>query len=276
MAISVFDLFKIGIGPSSSHTVGPMRAARMFAHALDREGLLDATAQRQGELYGSLGATGKGHGSDVAVMLGLMGHSPDTVDVDAVPGWSRCTHQCATLTVLGDAAHCVSRNKEHLLMYRREAMAEHPNGMKFSALDAQGEVLKESQVPQRGWRICGHGGRGQRGRADRVPEGAPSLYLGRRVAGHVQGSTGLRISQVMWANERTWRSDEEIRAGLLNIWHVMRECVQRGLSSRARCRARSGYSGARRCWLRACAIAPSARWPTRCRCWTGSTSMPLP
>ena len=85
MAISVFDLFKIGIGPSSAHTVGPMRAARLFAQALQREGMLANTAGVTCELYGSLGATGKGHGSDLAVMLGLMGQAPDTVDVAAVP-----------------------------------------------------------------------------------------------------------------------------------------------------------------------------------------------
>jgi len=87
MAISVFDLFKVGIGPSSSHTVGPMRAARLFALRLQREGLLTCTARVRCELLGSLGATGRGHGSDRAVQLGLMGHEPDSVPIDAIPGW---------------------------------------------------------------------------------------------------------------------------------------------------------------------------------------------
>ena len=85
MAVSVFDLFKIGIGPSSSHTVGPMRAARMFVARLAHEGLLERTARVKADLYGSLGATGKGHGSDKAVLLGLAGHEPDTVDIERVP-----------------------------------------------------------------------------------------------------------------------------------------------------------------------------------------------
>lgn len=89
MALSVFDLFKVGIGPSSSHTVGPMRAARLFVRALEGNELLARVANIRVELYGSLGATGKGHGSDTAVLLGLAGHEPDTVDIDAIPGMLR-------------------------------------------------------------------------------------------------------------------------------------------------------------------------------------------
>ena len=126
MAISVFDLFKVGIGPSSSHTVGPMRAARLFAQGLERDRLLGQTTAVKCELYGSLGATGKGHGSDQAVMLGLLGHAPDTVDVDAVPTLIAAARASQSLALLG--THIVAfREKEHLLLYRREVMAEHPN-----------------------------------------------------------------------------------------------------------------------------------------------------
>src|SRR5512133_835152 len=100
MAISVFDLFKVGIGPSSSHTVGPMRAAGMFAQLLQKEGLLEQTAGVKAELYGSLGATGKGHGSDIGIMLGLMGHTPDTVDVDAVPGLIKQARALQSISLL--------------------------------------------------------------------------------------------------------------------------------------------------------------------------------
>ena len=141
MAISVFDLFKIGIGPSSSHTVGPMRAASMFAQALQNDHMLAQVASVKCELYGSLGATGKGHGSDVAVMLGLMGHAPDTVDVEAVPTLIAQARKTQSLSLLGGQV-IPFREKEHLLMYRREAMAEHPNGMKFTAIDADGAVLR--------------------------------------------------------------------------------------------------------------------------------------
>src|ERR1700722_12622959 len=101
MAVSVFDLFKIGIGPSSSHTVGPMRAALMFAQGLERDGLLEATASVKVDLYGSLGATGKGHGTDRGVMLGLMGDAPDTVDADTISTRLAGVRGGKTLTLLG-------------------------------------------------------------------------------------------------------------------------------------------------------------------------------
>jgi L-serine dehydratase len=229
MAISVFDLFKIGIGPSSSHTVGPMRAACMFVQALQREGLLELTAGVCCELYGSLGATGKGHGSDIAVMLGLMGLAPDSVDVQAVPAMIAAVRAAQTLTLAGGKTISF-REKDQLLMYRREAMAEHPNGMKFSAVDGVGKLLKEARYLSVGGGFvvtAGAGNEAVLSAYQKVPHpftsGAELLAICRQ--------HGLSISQLMWANERTWRSDEEIRAGLLNIWRVMRECVQRGLSS---------------------------------------------
>ena len=229
MAISVFDLFKVGIGPSSSHTVGPMRAARMFAQALQRDGLLDATASIKAELYGSLGATGKGHGSDVAVMLGLMGHTPDGVDVDAVPALVEAARASKTVQLLG-VKPVAFREKEHLLMYRREAMAEHPNGMKFSAHDAQDKLLKEGKYLSVGGGFV-------------VTAGAPNqqVLTAYQSVPHPFTSgdellvlckqNNLSIAQLMWANERTWRTDDEIRTGLRTIWRTMRECVQRGLNS---------------------------------------------
>ena len=228
MAISVFDLFKIGIGPSSSHTVGPMRAARLFAQSLERDALLDKTCGVKCELYGSLGATGKGHGSDVAVMLGLMGHAPDTVDVEAVPHLIKAARASQSLTLLGHKL-IAFREKEHLLMYRREAMAEHPNGMKFSALDAQGQLLRQT-----GYLSVGGGFVVTAGAANEAVLSAyrkvPYPFTSGDALLALCKAHSMSISQVMWANERTWRSDEAIRAGLLHIWQVMRECVQRGLS----------------------------------------------
>jgi len=228
MAISVFDLFKIGIGPSSSHTVGPMRAARLFALALQRDDLLQATAGVTCELYGSLGATGKGHGSDVAVMLGLMGHAPDTIDVQAVPAMIRAARASKTLTLLGGQS-IAFREKEHLLMYRREAMAEHPNGMKFSAMDARGKLLKEAKYLSVGGGFVVTAGASNEAVLSAYKKVPYPVTSGDALLA-ICRQHGLSIAQVMWANERTWRSDEEIRAGLLNIWRVMRECVQRGLS----------------------------------------------
>jgi L-serine dehydratase len=228
MAISVFDLFKIGIGPSSSHTVGPMRAARLFALALQHDGLLEATASVKCELYGSLGATGKGHGSDTAVMLGLMGHKPDTVDVQAVPALVNAVRTSKRLSLLGQ--HPVVFNpEEQLLLNRREAMVEHPNGMKFSAMDAQGKLLKESKYLSVGGGFVVTAGAANEAVLHAF-EKTPYPFASGEDLLRLCQSHQMTISELMWANERTWRSDTEIRSDLLNIWRVMRECVARGLT----------------------------------------------
>ena len=141
MAVSVFDLFKIGIGPSSSHTVGPMRAARLFALRLQQEGLLPRVQRVQADLYGSLGATGKGHGSDKAVLLGLLGHEPDTVEVEAIPALLKAVRDSGRLKLAG--AHAVEfAEKRDLLFHRRESLPLHANGMRFAAFDAAGAELQ--------------------------------------------------------------------------------------------------------------------------------------
>ena len=140
MAVSVFDLFKIGIGPSSSHTVGPMRAARLFVRHLQHDGLLTDTARVQSQLYGSLGATGKGHGSDKAVLLGLCGHEPDTVDVDAVPALLDAMRKRGRLALLG--LHEVGfAEKDDLKFHRRGTLPFHANGMRFSGVDSDSAEL---------------------------------------------------------------------------------------------------------------------------------------
>jgi len=228
MAISLFDLFKVGIGPSSSHTVGPMRAARLFALALQRDGLLAHTVSVTCELYGSLGATGKGHGSDVAVMLGLLGHAPDTVDVDAVPSLIAQVRAEQSLNVLGQ--HRITFvEKDHVLMYRREAMAEHPNGMKFTALDALGKELRQTKYLSVGGGFVVTAGSPNDAVLTEYQKVPYPFTSGAELLSSCK-QAGLSISQLMWANERTWRSDDEIHTGLANIWRVMRECVQRGLS----------------------------------------------
>ncbi|WP_055324612.1 L-serine ammonia-lyase [Ralstonia solanacearum] len=226
MAVSVFDLFKIGIGPSSSHTVGPMRAALMFASGLEADGLMPQVAGVRVELYGSLGATGKGHGTDRGVILGLMGEAPDTIDPDTIDAKLAALRQSQSLSLLG--RHAVRfTEKEHIAFYRREAMAEHPNGMKFHAFDAAGERLHEARYLSVGGGFV-------------VTAGAPNTQV---LSAHGQlphpfrsgrellamcGSTGKSIARLMLENELTWRSEAEVRAGLLNIWHVMQACVARG------------------------------------------------
>ena len=140
MAVSVFDLFKIGIGPSSSHTVGPMRAARLFALRLAHEGVLAQTARVQSQLYGSLGATGKGHGSDKAVLLGLAGHEPDSVDVEAIPALLDAMRSQRELALHG-GRRVAFDEKADLVFHRRETLPFHPNGMRFTAFDAAGGEL---------------------------------------------------------------------------------------------------------------------------------------
>jgi len=142
MAVSVFDLFKIGIGPSSSHTVGPMRAARLFVQRLAHEGALPRVARVACGLYGSLGATGKGHGSDKAVLLGLLGEVPDTVDVEAVPALLRQVRQDKALALPGGPTIGFDE-KTDLKFYRRESLPFHANGMRLQAWDAAGALLAE-------------------------------------------------------------------------------------------------------------------------------------
>ncbi len=225
MAVSVFDLFKIGIGPSSSHTVGPMRAALMFAEGLERDALLVPTAAVKVELYGSLGATGKGHGTDRGVMLGLMGDAPDTVDPDTINERLEAVRSSRLLALLGH--HTIPFvMKEHIAFYR-QALPEHPNGMKLRAMDANGETLRESTYLSVGGGFVVTAGAPNTkvlSAAQQMPHpfrsGAELLAL--------CSSTGKSIAQLMLENERVWHSDEDIRTGLLRIWDVMQSCVTRG------------------------------------------------
>ncbi|MEM5400552.1 MULTISPECIES: L-serine ammonia-lyase [Paraburkholderia] len=225
MAVSVFDLFKVGIGPSSSHTVGPMRAALMFAEGLERDGLLASTAAVKVELYGSLGATGKGHGTDRGVMLGLMGDAPDTVDPDTISERLEAVRTSRQLALLG--RHPIAFvPKEHVAFYR-QALPEHPNGMKLRALDANGDTLRESTYLSVGGGFVVTAGAPNTkvlAAAQQLPNpfttGAEMLAL--------CASTGKSIAQLMLENERVWHSDEQIRSGLLHIWNVMQSCVSRG------------------------------------------------
>jgi len=225
MAVSVFDLFKIGIGPSSSHTVGPMRAALMFAEGLERDGLLARTVSVKVELYGSLGATGKGHGTDRGVMLGLMGDAPDTVDPDTINERLEAVRKSRLLSLLGHHAIAFVP-KEHVAFYR-QALPEHPNGMKLRALDGNGETLRESTYLSVGGGFVVTAGAANTkvlSAAEQLPHpfrtGAEMLEL--------CVSTGKSIAQLMLENERVWHSDDAIRSGLLRIWDVMQSCVSRG------------------------------------------------
>ena len=232
MAVSVFDLFKIGIGPSSSHTVGPMRAARLFALRLSHEStLLTRTVRVQCQLYGSLGATGKGHGSDKAVLLGLAGHEPDTVDVEQIDTYLAAIRADARLPLLGQ--HPVSFNEaKDLTFFRRQSLPFHANGMKFAAFDAEGCVLLERTYYSVGGGFVVSDEVAADGSKQKViaPDAAvlPYPFHSGDDLLVLARQHGITIAEIMRRNERHWRSDADTRAGLLRIWQVMQDCVVRG------------------------------------------------
>ncbi|CAJ94679.1 L-serine ammonia-lyase [Cupriavidus necator] len=226
MAVSVFDLFKVGIGPSSSHTVGPMRAALMFAQGLERDGLLPQVASVRAELYGSLGATGKGHGTDKGVILGLMGEAPDTIDPDSIDTRLAALRAGRELSLLGQ--HVVPFvEKEHIAFYRREAMAEHPNGMKFHAFDAGGASLREARYLSVGGGFVVTAG-APNTQVLNAAQQLPHPFRSGKDMLEMATASGKSIARLMMENELTWRSEAEVTSGLLHIWDVMQACVARG------------------------------------------------
>jgi len=241
MAISVFDLFKVGIGPSSSHTVGPMKAAGMFARGLRDDGLMPAVATVRVALYGSLGLTGPGHGSDKDVLLGLEGEQPATVDVDTVPARLEAIKQHGAIRLLGEHEIPFTIGK-HLEFNRRKKLGYHPNGMRFTAYGDDGEPIRERDYYSVGGgfvhdetdaeadqsRTEQNSGPGPE---DSEPGGLEVPYpftTGEELLAHASAS-GLPVSGIMLANEQALgRTGDEIRAGLAEIWQVMRACVDRG------------------------------------------------
>ncbi|WP_241338844.1 LWXIA domain-containing protein [Burkholderia cenocepacia] len=221
----MFDLFKIGIGPSSSHTVGPMRAALMFVQGLERDGLLDATAHVKVELYGSLGATGKGHGTDRGVMLGLLGDAPDTVDPDTIDARLEDVRKTKQLALLG--THPVPFVLKDNIAFYRQALPEHPNGMKLRASDANGAVLVERTYLSVGGGFVVTAGAPNTKVLSAAEQMTHPFRTGAELLA-LTASTGKSIAQLMWENERAWHTEEETRDGLLKIWAVMQSCVSRG------------------------------------------------
>jgi L-serine dehydratase len=227
MAISVFDLFRIGIGPSSSHTVGPMRAAGLFVESLAAHDLLGAVARVRVQLFGSLGATGKGHGTDKAVILGLEGETPEGVDTDAIPARLERLRKSSRLQLPGGPVINFDPGRD-LTFHRSKTLPWHPNGLRFHAGDAGGGTLHErTYYSVGGGFVVNEEAAG----ADRIVEDSTPLpcafHSAAQLLEHCAGHN-LSISQVMLRNELCWRSEAEIRAGLLQIWAVMQACVERG------------------------------------------------
>ncbi|NUK04446.1 L-serine ammonia-lyase [Streptomyces lunaelactis] len=229
MAISVFDLFSIGIGPSSSHTVGPMRAAAMFARRLKNEGLLAHTTAIRAELFGSLGATGHGHGTPKAVLLGLEGSSPRTVDVEPADAQVERIRPRGRIDLRG--MHEIGFDSdENLTLHRRKALPYHANGMTLFAFDAEGgTVLEKTYYSVGGGFVVDEDAVGE----DRIVLDDTVLKYPFRTGDELlrlAKETGLSISALMLENEKAWRTEDEIRQGLLEIWRVMQACVSRGMS----------------------------------------------
>jgi L-serine dehydratase len=225
MDVSVFDLFKIGIGPSSSHTVGPLRAALMFVTRLRASPEFHTVSRIRAELYGSLGATGKGHGSDKGIMLGLMGEAPDTVDPDSIERKVADVRDAGVLRLAGEKAIQFSVRQD--ILFYRQALPDHPNGLKLVALDESGAVVREATYLSVGGGFVTTVG-GENAQFAAPPPRAPHA---------IRSGTGLldlcrshrkSIAALMLENELTWRAEPEVRAGLLRIWGVMQETVQRG------------------------------------------------
>ncbi|MGH3437785.1 MAG: L-serine ammonia-lyase [Sciscionella sp.] len=227
MSISVLDLFTIGIGPSSSHTVGPMRAANMFVASLREEGMLTRTESLQAELFGSLGATGHGHGSPQAVLLGLLGETPELVDPDAASNTLaeiRARHRLR----LGGEHEIRFVEDEHLTMHRRKSLPGHPNGMRFAAYDEHGDQLTVRTYYSVGGGFV----------IDETASGTDRIQLDDRPLAYPFGTTAellahtraqdAPISTIALANETAWRPEAATRTALRSIWQAMTDCVRNG------------------------------------------------
>ncbi|HTB29096.1 MAG TPA: L-serine ammonia-lyase [Steroidobacteraceae bacterium] len=228
MSLSVFDIFKIGIGPSSSHTMGPMNAARTFVELLAARGLLERTAQVSAQLYGSLALTGRGHCTDRAVLLGLSGMSPDTIDSAAVEPALHRIRSTGRIRLLG--RHEIAFDEPlNLLFHIDQVLPGHSNGMRFTAHDAALEVLAREEYYSIGGGFIVHAGASTFDGEKRAPppyefeSGARLLELCRQ--------EGLEIHELLLARERAWYGEADIRARLMRIWQVMQDCVRRGFEA---------------------------------------------
>ncbi|OBC00974.1 L-serine ammonia-lyase [Mycobacterium sp. 852013-50091_SCH5140682] len=229
MTISAFELFKVGIGPSSSHTVGPMRAAATFVAELRESAVLDRVTAVCSELYGSLAATGRGHGTVTAVILGLEGADPETIDPDVIEPRFAAVESSGRLRLNG--VHEVRFSvTDDVLLHLGQRLPYHSNGMRFTASDEHGDVLMSREYYSVGGGFVVS--------ADDVGAAAatdaavpPHEFASGRQLLAICAEAGLSVSELTLANEMTWRSEAEVRSGLLHIWAVMQQCVERGMAA---------------------------------------------
>ena len=229
MAVSTFDLYKIGIGPSSSHTVGPMRAAARFVeHHLAEAGRLGEVARVRAEVFGSLALTGRGHGTDKAVMMGLEGHWPNKIDPDVIPAALERIRADKVIRLHGQR-EIAFNEKSDLVMNKRQKLPFHTNGMRFIAYDASGAEIASRDYYSVGGGFVVNQDEAAEDRivADTTPVAHPFASGDEMLARCA--SSGLSIAQLMMENELAWRSEAEIRDGLRELWQAMQDCVARGI-----------------------------------------------
>ena len=227
VAISVLQLFTIGIGPSSSHTVGPMRAAGKFVEHLAESGVSGHAESVTAHLYGSLAMTGRGHGTDRAIMLGLEGETPEGVNVESIAGNLERIHASGRLR-LGGWRPVSFVPAQHLVFHRGESLPAHPNGMRFVACDADGREIADQIYYSMGG---GFVVRGEDVGEARLPGDAHPLPFPFSSGADIlrwADESCLGVSEMTLRNEATWRPDAETRSALLKVWHAMRDCVERG------------------------------------------------
>ncbi len=227
MHTSLFDLFKIGIGPSSSHTVGPMRAAYRFIRQLEDANLLDRVQRVLVELYGSLALTGRGHGTDRGIILGLSGEQPDTVDPATIT--KRIDEVDSRRELNLDSRRAIPFDRERdILFHSSEVLPAHSNGLRLTAFDSSGAALDSRVYYSIGGGFITEEGAPESGQ-DRAP--APYPFQSGAELLEIGAETGLRIDEIVLANESAWRPVPEVHAGIARIWEAMRECTRRGLEN---------------------------------------------
>src|SRR3990167_2589411 len=227
MAISVFDLFKIGIGPSSSHTVGPMRAAALFLGTLRERRMLARVQRGEVRLYGSLSATGVGHGSDRAVIMGLMGDWPDQIDPAQIEPRIEALLASGQLLLDGNLPVAFDWARDMLLL--DENLPYHPNAMTLTAFAADGSELSSGTYYSVGGGFVVDAEQAATGQLDQDHTQLPYDFSSGDELLRLCKEHGLRVSELMMANEKAWRSETEIRSGLMRLWQAMRDCVEQGL-----------------------------------------------
>jgi L-serine dehydratase len=226
--ISALDLFRIGIGPSSSHTVGPMRAALMFVRALEQQAVLDRTQSLTVDLYGSLGATGKGHGTDKGVILGLAGETPENCDPDRIEATLEAIRRASRLSLLG--CHEIDfRPEQHVVFRPAETLPEHPNGLRFCAFDGEGHCLRETRYLSVGGGFVVEVGFSEVAASPTQTLPPYPFHTGNTLMAACAASR-LSVAELMLANENSLRPEAQTRQALLRIWQVMQDCARRGIA----------------------------------------------